>query len=218
MTINKKQIAFNRTARTQKAAYIVIHDTGNTGKGSDAEAHFKYFNGGDRQASYDFVVDDKQVLQVNDYTKFYSWHCGDGKGAYGITNGNSVGVSICINSDGDYNKAFSKLAELTRYLMKELGIPADRVVRHYDASRKSCPNTMAGSGWAKWQEFKKAVTAAEPAPAAPKEITTVNDIVWELAHRGIISDKELWLKKLTEDTNAYWLARKTVAFLQGKGV
>ena len=27
------------------------------------------------------------------------------------------------------------------------------------------------------------------------ELTTVNDIVWELANRGIISDKELWLKK-----------------------
>ena len=44
-------------------------------------------------------------------------------------------------------------------------------------------------------------------------LTSVNDIVRELANRGIITDSELWLKKLAEDKNAYWLARKTVAYL-----
>lgn len=42
------------------------------------------------------------------------------------------------------------------------------------------------------------------------ELTEVNDIVWELCHRGIIEEKELWLSKLQEDKNAYWLARKTL--------
>lgn len=50
------------------------------------------------------------------------------------------------------------------------------------------------------------------------ELTTVNDIVWELSHRGIITATDLWLKKLEEDTNAYWLARKTVNSLRSKGV
>ena len=49
--------------------------------------------------------------------------------------------------------------------------------------------------------------------STPKELTTVNDIVWELANRGIISDSALWLKKLEEDSNSYWLARKTVKYL-----
>ena len=53
---------------------------------------------------------------------------------------------------------------------------------------------------------------------AATELTTVNDIVWELAFRGIITDKELWLKKLNEDTNSYWLARKTLKYLQSKGI
>ena len=43
MRINKKQIAYNKTARNQKPIYIVIHDTGNTGKGANANAHFNYF-------------------------------------------------------------------------------------------------------------------------------------------------------------------------------
>ncbi len=46
-----------------------------------------------------------------------------------------------------------------------------------------------------------------------KELESVNDIVWELAERGIVSDKELWLKKLAEDSNAYWLARKCVNYI-----
>ena len=51
-----------------------------------------------------------------------------------------------------------------------------------------------------------------------KELTEVNDIVWELAHRGIVSDSDLWLKKLEDDVNAYWLARKVVKYLRDCGV
>ena len=211
MLINKKQISYNKTKRSSQPKYIVIHDTGNTGKGANANAHFKYFNGGDRNSSADFFVDDTQVLQVNDYYTYYTWHCGDGKGKYGITNANSVGIEICINSDGDYNKAFNKTIELTKYLMKELNIPAERVVRHYDASRKNCPATMSKNNWQLWTKFKEALTVQ-------KELTSINDIVWELAHRGIITDKKLWLKKLETDSTSYWLARKTVKYLQSKGV
>ena len=211
MLINKKQISYNKTKRSSQPKYIVIHDTGNTGKGANANAHFKYFNGGDRNSSADFFVDDTQVLQVNDYYTYYTWHCGDGKGKYGITNANSVGIEICINSDGDYNKAFNKTIELTKYLMKELNIPAERVVRHYDASCKTCPITMSKNNWQLWTKFKEALTVQ-------KELTSINDIIWELAHRGIITDKELWIKKLETDSNSYWLARKTVKYLQSKGV
>ena len=47
-----------------------------------------------------------------------------------------------------------------------------------------------------------------------QELIEVNDIVWEFAHRGIITDKELWLKKLEEDKNSYWLARKALHALR----
>jgi N-acetylmuramoyl-L-alanine amidase len=154
MTINKKQIAYNKTKRSQKPVYIVIHDTGNTGKGANADAHFNYFNGGDRQASADFFVDDTQVLQINDYNTYYTWHCGDGAGKYGITNANSIGVEICVNSDGNYDLAFQNAVALTKQLMLELNIPIERVVRHYDASRKNCPASMSADNWSLWNAFK----------------------------------------------------------------
>ena len=50
------------------------------------------------------------------------------------------------------------------------------------------------------------------------ELTEVNDIVWELAHRGIVSDSDLWLQKLKDDVNAYWLARKVVCFIRENGI
>lgn len=155
MNIVRKQIAYNISKRTSDIEYIVIHDTGNKNKGADSEAHFKYYNGGNRNSSADAFVDDKQCLILNDYKVNYTWHCGDGKGKYGITNGNSIGIEICVNADGNYTKAYNNAVELTKQLMKELNIPIDRVVRHYDASRKSCPASMKDNNWELWNNFKK---------------------------------------------------------------
>lgn len=208
MEIIKKQIAYNRTNRTTAIKYIVIHDTGNKNKGANAMAHFNYFNGGNRDASADFFVDDTQIIQVNDYNKYYTWQCGDGKGKYGITNSNSIGIEICVNSDGDYNIAFLKAVELTKFLMKELNIPIDRVVRHYDASRKTCPASMSANNWALWNDFKSRLTI--------EELVIPNDIVWELGHRGIVTDKQGMLDEIQQNPNGrlYWLARKTINYIR----
>ncbi len=150
------QINFNRSNRGgTPIKYIVVHDTGNPSRGANATAHYNYFNGGDRSSSADFFVDDTQVLCVNDYYKYYTWHCGDGRGKYGITNRNSVGIEFCINVDSDRDKTLERTAQLVRELMQELNIPIDRVVRHYDASRKNCPQSMSGNGWAQWYKFKE---------------------------------------------------------------
>ena len=178
MQINKKQIAYNKTTRSQRPQYIVIHDTGNKNKGANAEAHFNYFNNGDRQASADFFVDDKQILQVNDYNTYYTWHCGDGKGKNGITNANSIGIEICVNSDGTYDIAFQNAVALTKQLMTELNIPIDRVVRHYDASGKNCPASMSANNWALWNTFKAQLKQKSNIP-------WYNDAQWWVKANGI---------------------------------
>lgn len=40
------------------------------------------------------------------------------------------------------------------------------------------------------------------------ELKSVNDIVWELCHRGIITDKNLWLNLFKDDEDLYWLGFK----------
>ncbi len=148
-----RQLTYNITKRSTPISYLVIHDTGNAGKGADAKAHFSYFQGGNRGSSADIFVDDRSVWYVNDYTKNYSWHCGDGKGAYGITNQNSVGIELCIHQGSDFDQTMQNAATVVKELMEELHIPPERVVRHYDASRKQCPGSMSADNWAKWHAF-----------------------------------------------------------------
>ena len=153
MDINKKIIKFNTSIRgTEKIKYIVIHDTGNVKIGADAENHYKYFSGGDRQASAHYFVDDKQVLQIIEDDKA-SWHVGDGNGRNGITNRNSIGIEICVNPDSLYDVALQKTIELINFLMEKHNIPKENVVRHFDASGKICPKSMSKNNWAKWNEF-----------------------------------------------------------------
>ena len=161
MELIRRQMAYNFSLRTQSVQYIVIHDTGNPAAGANADANFRYFNTGDRDSSADFFVDDCQTIQANDYTKYYTWHCGDGHGKYGITNGNSIGIEICINQDGCYERAVSGAVELTRTLMAGLGIDAAHVVRHYDASHKICPASMCKNDWATWKEFKARIAGED---------------------------------------------------------
>ena len=153
MKINFKQIIFNATPANRNIEYLVIHDTGNRRIGANAEAHFNYFNSGNRNASADFFVDDEEILQVNDYTKYYTWHCGDGKGQYGITNRNSIGIEMCVNSDGNFERVLANTIQLVKELKKKF--PSAKVVRHYDASMKICPASLSHNNWQGWQEFLK---------------------------------------------------------------
>lgn len=74
MRLNKRLISYNFSSGNNPY-YIVIHDTGNPGAGADANAHFNFFNGGNRDSSAHYFVDDEQCLQVvEDYN--CSWHCG----------------------------------------------------------------------------------------------------------------------------------------------
>lgn len=159
--INEKLVKYNFSKRTEgKIKYIVIHDTGNTDKGADAEAHFTLHNRGDRGASAHYFVDDKQILRIiKDEDR--SWAVGDGRGKYGITNENSLNIEMCINSDGDFNKTYLNTLRLTKYLMEKYNIPLENVVRHYDASRKLCPNVFKENNWEKWNIFKKDLIAQD---------------------------------------------------------
>lgn len=141
MKINKQHGLFNIQKRSMSVKYIVLHYTGSgTSAAGSALANCKYFAGGDRQASAHYFVDDSGIWEYADPKTHYTWHCGDGHGKYGISNANSIGIEVCMNGDRPYTeKEIGYLSELVPYLMKQFGVPADHVVRHYDASRKQCP-------------------------------------------------------------------------------
>ena len=81
-----KQTKYNVTKKTGRTVnHIVIHYTG--GKGS-AKNNCIYFGGAKRNASADYFIDPDGTIYLfnGDIKNYYSWHCGDGGGKYGITN------------------------------------------------------------------------------------------------------------------------------------
>ena len=192
MTITNKFSTVHTTAKAARAIeYIVIHYTaGVTSKAGSAVNTADFFRTTSTQVSADFTVDDTAVVQYNpDIRNRYTWHCGGNKyntkggSLYGICkNSNSIGIEICCeNSTGkmqdanDKSYSFSDAAVanaewLVKKLMAEYGIPAERVIRHYDVTGKPCPGII---GWnldsgseAKWQAFKQAISGtAVSAPA-----------------------------------------------------
>ena len=141
MQINKYHGGYNITKRTGSVKYIVCHYTGSgTSKAGNAKNNCIYFAGGNRGASAHYFIDDGGIWEYADPSKYYTWHCGDGHGKYGITNANSIGIEVCLDGDNPYtDKEIGYLGELVRYLMGKYDVPASNVVRHYDASRKMCP-------------------------------------------------------------------------------
>ncbi|MCI8880949.1 MAG: N-acetylmuramoyl-L-alanine amidase, partial [Clostridiaceae bacterium] len=93
-----------------------------------------------------------------------AWHCGT-KGTYyhpACRNANSIGVEVCmLDKHGKLRQgSVDRAAALVRELMQRYGIPADRVVRHYDVTHKDCPAPMVQNP-ALWQAFKTKLTQEE---------------------------------------------------------
>ncbi len=132
-----------------------------------------------------------------------------------------MAVTIEVANDGGANwhvsdKALAKTIDLCvdickRNGIKELKFTGDKtgnLTMHKYFAATACPGPYLESKFSYIAEAVNKRLKAVPGSANPKELTTVNDIVWDLHYRGIITDEGLWLKKLSEDTNAYWLARK----------
>ena len=159
ITIAKAPLTKHITKKKRDIKYLVIHYTA-TSSSKDGSA-IKVRNGwqnGSASASADFVVDDKNIIQANpDLKNYYCWAVGDGNGKYGITNTNSISIEMCSTLEKGTSAAvpnhkgwslseevLDNAEKLAKLLMKEYNIPFERVVRHYDASRKDCPGIV---GW-----------------------------------------------------------------------
>ncbi len=154
---------------TNTKTYLIIHETDNTNKGADADAHGRLqANGNSRSASWHYSVDDKEAVQsFSDSTQ--CWAAGNAH-----YNKHGIQIETCVNSDGDYKKAVSNTAELAKEIMAKHGIPLKHVLQHHDASLKNCPrNLRSGAKGVTWAQFKAMLTgstaAVEDKPDAPSE-------------------------------------------------
>lgn len=137
--------------------YITIHETANTAPGANAQAHANLqTNGNVRQASWHYQVDDRGVIQsYPDLAR--CWHAG-GNGNY-----QSIGIEICVNSDGNFAKAVDNAIKLVKTLMARYNLNASRVVQHNFWTGKDCPRFLRnGSKGINWTQFKNKLNSASP--------------------------------------------------------
>lgn len=154
---------------TNKPEYIVVHYTaGTTSKAGSSENVRSHFNNMSTKASAHFVVDDVKALQLLPIEKG-AWHAGQKK-----MNCSSIGIEMCSNikSSKPYSKFtaedpwyFTKeteqnTIELIQYLMKKYNIPIDKVIRHYDVTKKKCPAPYVKDEQA-WLNFKNKIMKKE---------------------------------------------------------
>ena len=138
----------NNYGTGNKGLYITVHETGNTDEGANALAHANYINNGSEE-TWHYTVDDTQVIKHFNHD-ISCWHCGDGRGEGNL---NSIGIEMCVNSDGDFNKTIANTIELVQYLMKELNISIADVFQHNYWNGKDCPQNIRRGNPITWLTF-----------------------------------------------------------------
>ena len=171
-TITKKHTLVNFSNQKITPKYIVWHDTGVRDQSDEGNAN--YFYSVYRDASANFFIDEDSITEVV-APGYVAWHCGDGKGVYGITNYNSIGIELCAEADGTFKpETIANAVWLGKKLMADWRISYEGNVRHYDASRKNCPQFLNTDGkWSKWYEFKAQLIVAAEMP-----ITKLGNLVY----------------------------------------
>lgn len=155
MKVNREFVSDNNTYGGNNPLYIVVHNTDNFSSGADASAHARAQFNGNLSTSVHYYTDDKgTVYQAASHDRG-CWHVGVDYGGrlFGtVGNRNSIGVEMCVQAGYDFQRAFANMVEFIRMLMAETGIPAERVVQHYDVCAKNCPSQIRARGM--WEEFK----------------------------------------------------------------
>lgn len=151
--------------RLREVRAIIMHWTANTGRGANAMANRNYFNLGSRAASAHYCVDDRTIVQCLPHNEV-AYHVGARRymphgqmimqgGGLG-PNHYTIGIEMCVNSDGDWNKTYLHSAELAAWLLAKW--PGARLLRHFDITSKDCPKMMLEPE--PWQAFQDAVKEA----------------------------------------------------------
>ena len=163
----------NRPGRANSMKYITVHNTGNTGVGAGAKNHAAYIKGdaaASIPASWHYTCDEHVIYQHIPDTEI-AWHAGDG--GTGPGNNTSIGIEICMNSDGDLLKATDNGVWLTADLMKRHSIPITNIVQHHHWSGKNCPQMLRQGKPYSWAEFISKVQAAVSEPTQEDTVPVV---------------------------------------------
>ena len=144
-----------RPGRTRTIKYIVLHETGNTAKGSNAAAHSNFLlHNNSSTTSWHYTVDDHEIYHhIPDHE--VAWHASDRLNNPG-GNLNGIGVELCVNEDGDFEKTFDNAARLVAYLLQEYDLSLQDIKQHADFVDKNCPEHIRDEN--RMDEFRNLVS------------------------------------------------------------
>ena len=198
----------NRPGKSNPDEYITIHETGNFSRGADAAAHASYVksdSAANDYVSWHYTVDDHTIVQhIPDGETAY--HAGDGKDGPG--NNTTIGIEICVNPDGDFEKAKENAASLVRLLMSEYDIDIAHVVQHNHWSGKDCPYTIRHTNT--WDAFLD-LCGGEKMPASELEAA-----VETLGTAGILTAVDYWKGNVYSTSNVHALLKSMAAYVRRK--
>jgi len=219
---------YNRPGRKLKALRgIIIHWTANTNRGANALANRNYFNttpfirdarGNKVYASAHYLVDDRTILQClpDDEVGFHvgaKWHRYKADAfrlmrvaqplipSSDSPNNYTIGIEMCVNADGDFDRMRANTIDLTRHLMQKYQIGRRDVLRHYDITGKDCPRMMLEQ--AIWSQFLDEVEGQIRRRVSAKELNvrigpgTSFAVVRKLIQGEVVSvlqRQEAWLR------------------------
>ena len=166
MNINRSYVSNNNTYASNNPQYIVVHNTDNFAAGADAKRHASaQYNGNFDNMSVHYYTDDTDTAYQAAPHNRGCWHVGVNYGGrlFGtVNNKNTIGVEMCVQAGYNFDKAFANTVALVKQLMAETGIPADRVIQHYDVCAKNCPSQIRAKGM--WNEFKRQIGTSSSTP------------------------------------------------------
>lgn len=132
-----------RTGAKHRIKWLVIHETGNFSAGADAAMHNRYLHSEEQKntpLSWHYTVDDRQIYHhLPDGEKGY--HASD-SGTKGGGNDCGIGIEICVNADGDYEKAVDNAAQMAAELLNRYHLDISDVKQHGDFTSKNCPERL----------------------------------------------------------------------------
>lgn len=153
---------------SMKPEFVVIHNTYND---APAENEIAYMRRNDKEVSFHYAVDDKEVVQgiLEDRN---AWHAGDGSKGKGNRCG--IAIEICYSKSGGprFEAAEKNAAEFAAAILRRYGWGIDRVRKHQDFNGKNCPHRTLDLGWDRFVNMVKAYledeTAEKPTDNTPK--------------------------------------------------
>jgi len=225
----------NRPYKSLIPKGVCIHWTANISKGANAIANRNYFaNHPKIQASAHYIVDDNKIICCIPENEI-AWHAGGNiytdlaKNRFGSNpNKYLIGIEMCVNSDGDWNKTFNNTVELVADILKKYNWSTKDIYRHYDMTKKDCPRMMTPfvkNGENYFNVFKKEVLnkMADSCIKDWEKQLGIDAIKYLSDGKGLdlIDSPDAWEKKLGDNV-PNWLMfvmlKRIVEHLDKKGV